>query len=117
MLTGDEKVGAILSSEFLILPSHQENFGIAVVEALALAVPVLISKRVNTWREIVSAGAGLAVTDDVGGVKEGLRQMSLLPSNEFRNMKTNARACFLQQFNIENNATELSKLMNSLRAA
>jgi len=117
MLTGDEKVGAFLSSEFFVLPSHQENFGIAVVEALALAVPVLLSKRVNIWREVVSAGAGVAVTDDVDGVREGLRQMCRLPQRELRSMKINARNCFLQHFNIENSVTELMELMNSLRAA
>jgi glycosyltransferase involved in cell wall biosynthesis len=111
MLTGDLKFGAYFCSEFFVLPSHQENFGIAVVEALALGVPVVISKKVNIWREVLSEGAGLAVTDDVAGVKEGLRRLCNLPQHQLRRMKVNARNCFLKRFNLELNANELISLM------
>jgi glycosyltransferase involved in cell wall biosynthesis len=40
------------------LPSHQENFGMSVVEALSYGVPVLISDKVNIWREIEADRAG-----------------------------------------------------------
>ena len=55
MLTGDAKWGALYGCEAFVLPSHQENFGIAVVEALACGKPVLISNQVNIWREIEAA--------------------------------------------------------------
>ncbi|HYJ06292.1 MAG TPA: glycosyltransferase, partial [Chthoniobacterales bacterium] len=58
MLTGSPKWGAFSAAEAFILPSHQENFGIAVVEALACATPVLISNQVNIWREIEADRAG-----------------------------------------------------------
>jgi glycosyltransferase involved in cell wall biosynthesis len=45
MLSGDLKWGAFHAAEAFILPSHQENFGIAVAEALACGVPVLISEQ------------------------------------------------------------------------
>jgi glycosyltransferase involved in cell wall biosynthesis len=51
MVTGDLKWGAFHSAEAFILPSHQENFGVAVAESLACGTPVLISKRVNIWRK------------------------------------------------------------------
>ena len=38
MLTGKPKWGAFAAAEAFILPSHQENFGIAVVEALACGI-------------------------------------------------------------------------------
>jgi len=59
MLTADVKWGALYCAEVFALPSHQENFGIAVAEALACGTPVLISDKVNIWREIVAGGAGL----------------------------------------------------------
>ncbi|RDC66098.1 glycosyltransferase [Adhaeribacter pallidiroseus] len=67
MLTGDAKWGAFYGCEAFILPSHQENFGIAVVEALACGKPVLISNQVNIWREIEKEGAGLIATDTPAG--------------------------------------------------
>lgn len=50
-----------------ILPSHQENFGIAVVEALGCGKPVLISNKVNIWREIDSDNAGWVADDTYEG--------------------------------------------------
>jgi glycosyltransferase involved in cell wall biosynthesis len=58
MLTGDAKWAALYGCEAFVLPSHQENFGIAVVEALACCKPVLISNQVNIWREIETTGGG-----------------------------------------------------------
>ena len=47
MLRGDDKWGAFHASEAFILPSHQENFGIAVAAALDCGKPVLLSDKVN----------------------------------------------------------------------
>jgi glycosyltransferase involved in cell wall biosynthesis len=57
-LQGEEKRAVLRGAELLSLPSYQENFGLAVVEALACGVPVLISPHVNLAPEIESAGGG-----------------------------------------------------------
>jgi glycosyltransferase involved in cell wall biosynthesis len=67
MLTGDAKWGAFYGCDAFILPSHQENFGIAVVEALACGKPVLISDQVNIWREINEAGGCYVSGDTLAG--------------------------------------------------
>ena len=54
MLGGAAKWGAFRGAEAFVLPSHQENFGIAVAEALACGTPVLISNQVNIWREVLA---------------------------------------------------------------
>ncbi len=72
MLAGDKKWGAFYASEAFALPSHQENFGIAVAEALACGLPVLISDKVNIWREIEADGAGFVAEDTQPGRGEGL---------------------------------------------
>ena len=61
------KWGALRAAEVFLLPSHQENFGIAVAEALAAGVPVLISNKVNIWREIEADKAGIVAEDTLGG--------------------------------------------------
>jgi glycosyltransferase involved in cell wall biosynthesis len=76
MLEGDAKWGAIYGCEAFVLPSHQENFGIAVVEALGCGRPVLISDKVNIWREIDQDGAGLVEDDSFGGAMRLLLRFS-----------------------------------------
>jgi glycosyltransferase involved in cell wall biosynthesis len=114
MLTGDEKWGAFHSAEFFVLPSHQENFGIAVVEAMALAVPVLITNKVNIWRQVQSSGAGRVVTDDIDGIADGLEGMCSLSQFQRQTVAANARTCFLEKFDLEKNAVELLNLMMSV---
>ena len=67
MLSGDLKSGAFHAAELFCLPSHQENFGIAVAEALACGLPVAIAEPVNICREVAEAGAGLVHADTVAG--------------------------------------------------
>lgn len=98
MLTGALKWGALRSAEVFVLPSHQENFGIAVVEALACGVPVLISERVNIWREIVDDGAGLVEADTAEGTLSLLaRWLALAPDRRLA-MAEAARRSFVSRF-------------------
>jgi glycosyltransferase involved in cell wall biosynthesis len=100
MLTGNAKWGAIYGCEAFILPSHQENFGIAVVEALACGKPVLISNQINIFREIESNGGGIVVDDSVSGITELLQQWSKLTVSERKAMGKKAYATYHKYFNI-----------------
>jgi glycosyltransferase involved in cell wall biosynthesis len=69
-LHGSDVVQAYVDSDVLALPSYSESFGMAVVEAMACALPVVISDRVNIHDEISKSGAGLVTrcdSDDVAG--------------------------------------------------
>jgi len=57
-LDEDKKHEVLGGASLLALPSHQENFGLCVMEALSHSVPVLVSPNVNLAAEIVSANAG-----------------------------------------------------------
>ncbi len=101
MLTGDAKWGATYSCEAFVLPSHQENFGIAVVEALACGRPVLISDQVNIWREIREGGAALVQNNSVAGASRLLLDWTRLSSAERSDMAARARPCYKNYFSIE----------------
>ncbi|MDQ3013875.1 MAG: glycosyltransferase [Acidobacteriota bacterium] len=57
-LDGERKAQVLRDASLLALPSHQENFGICLIEAMAYGVPVLVSPHVNLAPEIQAAGAG-----------------------------------------------------------
>jgi glycosyltransferase involved in cell wall biosynthesis len=100
MLTNDSKWGAFYGCEAFVLPSHQENFGIAVVEALACGKPVLISNQVNIWREIINEGAGLVENDDKQGAQNLLKKWLMISQGEKIQMGINALATFHKYFAI-----------------
>lgn len=107
----DLKWGAFHQAEALLLPSHQENFGVVVAEALACGRPVLLSDQVNIWREIVADDAGLADTDDLAGTARLLARWAALTAEERQAMGTRARRCFATRFGIEAAAASLLAAM------
>jgi glycosyltransferase involved in cell wall biosynthesis len=113
MLRDTLKWSALAAAEVFVLPSHQENFGIAVAESLACGVPVLISSEVNIWREIEAANAGLVAPDTIEGTTTLLTRWQQLPQAERATMRQNARQCFAQHFDIEHSAARLLQVIAS----
>jgi glycosyltransferase involved in cell wall biosynthesis len=72
MLHGRDRIAALADADLFVLPSYQENFGVAVVESLAAGTPVLISDQVNIHEEITRAGVGLVVRTDVNEIAAGV---------------------------------------------
>ncbi len=107
MLSGDLKWGAIRAAEAFVLPSHQENFGLAVVESLACGVPVLISDKVNIWREIVEDNAGKVADDSLEGTKKLLAAWAGSTAESLGKFRHDARACFQRRFEINHAAQAL----------
>jgi glycosyltransferase involved in cell wall biosynthesis len=104
MLSGDAKWGAYRVADAFALTSHSENFGIVVAEALACGVPVLISDKVNIWREVESGRGGLVDGDTAPGAKSLLSRWLELSEAERAEMRTRARACFVDNFEARNAA-------------
>ena len=107
MLQGDLKWGAFYASEAFVLSSHQENFGIAVAEALGCGLPVLISNKVNIWREIESDGAGIVNTDTLEGTEKTLRQWLAMTANGRHKISQQAKLTFEQRFTVDAMAQSL----------
>lgn len=107
MLKGDAKWGAYRGAEAFVLPSHQENFGIVVAEALACKLPVLITNKVNIWREVDAARAGIVRSDDMAGVHSLLSEWLSLSAEDRVKMREAALATFEQHFNVNNVAPAL----------
>lgn len=113
MLQGDAKWGAFYGCEAFVLPSHQENFGIAVVESLACGIPVLISKKVNIWREIVDCEAGLATNDELESTYKMLCDFRALNSEQRQMMSRKAHECVELHFHVRSAALRLVQALQS----
>ncbi|MEY2481301.1 MAG: hypothetical protein QOI04_2228 [Verrucomicrobiota bacterium] len=117
MLEGDLKRGAFAAADAFILPSHQENFGMSVAEALAAALPVLISNRVNIWREIEADRAGYIDNDDLAGTSRLIERWQQTPAPERAAMGENARKCFERRFEINGAAASLLHILEEPAAS
>ena len=83
------------------MPSHQENFGIAVAEALSAKKPVIITKKVNIHKKIKNNSAGIITNNNLISFTEGLNKFLRLSKNEYQKYSINAYKCFLKNYQIE----------------
>jgi glycosyltransferase involved in cell wall biosynthesis len=111
MLQGEDKQAVFASADAFILPSHQENFGMSVVEALAFGVPVLISNQVNIWREIQADEAGYIEDDDPAGTIRLLERWINTPEEYRQRMRRNARKCFANRFELDRAVDSLLQIL------
>jgi len=113
MLTGAAKWGAFYSCEAFILPSHQENFGIAVVEALACRKPVLITDQVNIFREILEGRGGLVEDDTQIGVQKLLTSWTKLNQEEKYVFVNDAERTYEKYFSPAQAALSILKVLKT----
>jgi glycosyltransferase involved in cell wall biosynthesis len=113
MLTGARKLEALVDAYCFVLPSYSENFGIAIVEAMACGVPVAISDKVNIWREVVEAGAGLAGSPTAQTVAEQIARLAS-DSDAARGMGQAGRAVVRERFSWDRIAAQLEGVYRDL---
>ena len=108
MLQGSEKWGALYSADAMILPSHQENYGMVVAEACSVGLPVYLTNQVNLWREVVDAGAGVVENDDPAGIQSLVDQWMGVEDRAERSYA--AKQCFEQRLHIDRTVENLCKI-------
>ena len=113
MLTGDLKWGALYASDVFILPSHQEGIGVAAIEAMACAMPVLVSNKINIFREIEDAGAGLVKDDNLPGTCKLITDWLNMDTTQQKQMANCAKELFLEKFEINKATKNLINLLKS----
>jgi glycosyltransferase involved in cell wall biosynthesis len=111
MLEGVAKWHALRTCSALVMPSHQENFGLVAVEALACGPAVLISEKVDISPVIIKYKAGISDSDNEAGIEKMLRTWLDMSLEERQKMKVNARNLFLDQFEIRKTANRFKQLL------
>ena len=108
MLEGDFKWGALQVADALILPSHQENYGMVIAEALSVGTPVFLTNKVNLWREVVESDAGLVANDDQNGIDQLILQWR---RNAHHKCIENTLSCFREKLHISKTTEKIISLL------
>jgi len=82
MVTGDAKWQLLREADIFVLPSYQDSFGIAAVEAMAAGVPVVVSSGVGIHQSVEEAGAGLVTAPESAALATAIGR--LLDNDELR---------------------------------
>ena len=112
-LEGEQKDAVLSSASLLVLPSRQENFGMCVMEALARAVPVLVSPHVNLAHEIVLANAGWIATVNKDALTTRLAEA--LGDEEERAVRGRAGKQLSMKYSWESAAKSLVELYTAIQ--
>lgn len=114
MLSGELKWCAFRCAELFCLPSHQENFGIVVAEALACGLPVVIADPVNISTEVAAARAVLVDADTAAGITGALLRWLTLPDGEKQQMAVRGEVLFRVRFDYASVALNLLPVLEAV---
>jgi glycosyltransferase involved in cell wall biosynthesis len=84
-------------SDLFILPSHSENFGIVVAEALQYGLPVITTTG-TPWEELHTHQCGWWVSPDVETISTALKQAFSTPTEQLRQMGRNGQVLVQQKY-------------------
>jgi glycosyltransferase involved in cell wall biosynthesis len=97
LITGQAKLELLRDADAWVLPSRDENFGVAVVEALAAGAPILITDGIGIHEMIQRHDAGLVVSAEPNAIADGLTLL-LRDESLCRKLGANGRQLALTEF-------------------
>ena len=112
-IAGNAKEEFFEDADVLIVPSYTENFGLVVAEALAHAVPVIVS-RGTPWRRVEEIGCGLWVENDPESLAAAIQRISGMP---LREMGLKGREWMQREFDWDSVASRMINVYRSLAPA
>jgi glycosyltransferase involved in cell wall biosynthesis len=105
-LAGRQKLEAYVGSDIFVLSSYSENFGMAVVEAMASGLAVVISNKVGIYKEVQQKKAGIVVGTDVESLYQGIKLLLEDPGLK-KEISINARKLVEDSYDIERIADKM----------
>jgi glycosyltransferase involved in cell wall biosynthesis len=112
---GHDKWHLYRSAEAFVLPSHMENFGLVVAEALSAGVPALISERVNIHALVSKHQAGFTGPDTQAGAVGMIQSWMNLPKTEKEKYRANAVQLYEREFRSVFTAMDILGLLQTPR--
>lgn len=106
MLLGKDKLAAFRDSDVFVLPSYSENFGMAVIEAMACGVPVVISNKVGIYKKVQENNAGIVI--ECNGINLYQAIKSILDNETFaKELSINGKKTVEECYDIDKVADKL----------
>lgn len=94
-VSGEAKWRALSEADIFVLPSHSENFGIAVVEALLAGLPCVVGRGVAIAETVADGGAGLVTDSDPFSIADTM--FRLIQDQAMRQQMGNAARVLAQE--------------------
>lgn len=79
LITGKDKLAALQDADVFVLPSRSEGLSIAMLEAMYMGLPVIVTDRVGLWRQVEDNRCGLVVPYDTDSLAGALKSMAADP--------------------------------------
>jgi glycosyltransferase involved in cell wall biosynthesis len=113
VLYGRDKWAAMAASDLFVLPSYQENFALAAVDAVRSGLPVLLSRRVNLWKDLVDAGVARDCEPELNSLITVLGEC--LTDGDWRQSAVHAgKKLLAERFNWATSAARLETIYESV---
>ena len=110
---GDEKWRLFQTSDFFVLPTHSENFGLAIAESLASGTPVITTVG-TPWSDLNSSEAGAWIEIGTEPLVETLRRFLDLSEDELETMGRNGRKLIETKYSAHVMAEQMMEVYNGL---
>jgi glycosyltransferase involved in cell wall biosynthesis len=110
---GEEKWNFLRSADIMILPTHSENFGIVIAEALAVGVPVITTKG-TPWEDLETYQCGWWISLSVLNLEKTFTKVIHLSINELKYMGTNGRKLVKEKYEIKHITKEIIELYKKI---
>lgn len=110
---GQEKWDFLRSADIMVLPTHSENFGIVVAEALAVGLPVITTKG-TPWEDLNLYKCGWWIDLSVSSLSSTLRTVFLKDSLELKELGENGMKLIVDKYNINKIGVDIKKLYNTI---
>ena len=109
---GGEKWRLLQTSDFFVLPTHSENFGLAIAESLASGTPVITTVG-TPWSDLNSSEAGAWIEIGTEPLVETLRHFLSLPTEKLEEMGRNGRRLIEEKYSANVMAQEMINVYNN----
>lgn len=110
---GDEKWRLFQTSDFFVLPTHSENFGLAIAESLASGTPVITTVG-TPWSDLNGSEAGAWIEIGTEPLVETLRKFLALSDEELEAMGRNGRKLIETKYSAHVMAEQMMEVYNGL---